>query len=70
MGILSSADVAIIATARGSGGRESIGAQFICRDSGFVERQAQRREFTSVRWSFLLGRMFVEQWQVAIGVLR
>jgi hypothetical protein len=38
MGILSEAGVAIIATARTSGGRESIGAQFICRGSGFVQQ--------------------------------
>jgi len=41
MGILSGAGVAIIATARGSSGTESIGAQFICRDSGFVQQQKQ-----------------------------
>jgi hypothetical protein len=38
MGILSSRNVAMVATARRSGGWESIGGQFTCRDSGFVQQ--------------------------------
>jgi hypothetical protein len=37
MGILSSGNVAMVATARRSGGWESIEAQFTCRGSGFVQ---------------------------------
>jgi hypothetical protein len=40
MGILSSGNVAMVATARGSGGWESIEAPFTCRGSGFVQPSA------------------------------
>jgi hypothetical protein len=71
MGILSSRNVAMVATARRSGGWQSIGAQLICRDSGFVQPiaeeiedvgKSEQRELAS-RMAVLLAQLLKWQFQ-------